>query len=218
MAAGCVLADPSSHSSLARARVVDGRVAHRIGAAELGRVRRRGHRRAVVLVSSGERRAQRSVLDEAWHIEFGEVTDRLQVRHITFQRLDQRRFERGVERRATGTVVEVHHLLRQARRFGDDLGGLQRLQIEEVRGVELGLQEGVEYFRMFGGVCPSNDNTVKRRIVQFRAVVEQLALALKDQQARPRHELRKCLHLTGFQCRRADLRLLVEHLDARARD
>lgn len=86
----------------------------------------------VVAAASTEHGAQRRILDEAGHIEVGEVTDRLQVRDIVFQRLDQRWLERGIERGAAGTVVEVDHFLRQPAALGDDAGRLQWLLVEEV--------------------------------------------------------------------------------------
>lgn len=171
-------------------------------------------RRRIVEAAGGEHRAQRFVHDELRHIEIGEVTDRLQVRHIAFQRLDQRRLQRGVERRAPGTVVEVDDLLGQPAFLGHDAGGLQRLVVDEIGGVQLRLQEGAQHLRVRRRVGAAHHHTVQGGQVQLGPVVEQLGLALIDQQPRPGDELRKRLYLTGFQRRRPDLRLLVEHLDA----
>ncbi len=192
--------------------IVDGGVAHRVGAAQRRRVGRRVQCLVVVLAARGVGRPQRSVLHETGNVEVGEVVDRLEIGHIAFERVDQRRLEGRVERRAARPVVQVDHLLRQPAALGDEASRLQRLGVEEVGGIELRLQEGVEHLRVIGRVGPPHHHAVQGRIVQLGPVVEQLGLALVHQQSRPGDELRKRLDLTRFQRRGTDLWLLVEHL------
>ncbi|PQM47390.1 hypothetical protein C1Y40_02426 [Mycobacterium talmoniae] len=155
-------------------------------------------------------------MDELADVQVGEVADRLQVRHIVFQRVYQRWFQRGVKRGAARPVVEVDHLLGQAAALGDQARGLQRFVVEEVGGVELGLQERTEHLRVGAGIRAAHHHAVQGRVVELGAVIQQLGLALVDQQTGPGNELRQPLDLTGFQRRGPDLRLLVEHLDSGA--
>ena len=120
-----------------------------------------GDRGVVVRLAVGEHLAQWLVVDEAVEVEVGEVADRLQERHVLFSASTSAGLSVGSNGGAAGAVVEVDDLLRQAAAFGDDFGGLQRVAVEEVGGLELGLQERVEDLGMLVGEVRADDDAVE---------------------------------------------------------
>lgn len=155
------------------------------------------------------------VVDEGVHIHVTGQLGRLQDRDVLLQGGDQLGLDRRVEGGdAVCAVVEVDDLGGQGGGLRDLLGGGDGVVVQIVRGLGLGLEEGLQDSGALLGEVLAGGDTVEGGEVELGSVVQGLRLALVGEQTRPGDELRQRVRAARRQGRSAHRGLLVELLDA----